>query len=135
PRTRAPTTSFLPRRVVRVTHGGCPATPVASEHVQQEVDAVDGATGEAADDGAVHADVLEVIAGMLLDQPRGALGPERAHAVLDELRDPAVVALHELRRTRPQPAGNLDPQDGVSDQRLPRPLKPLGDPRDRFRTI
>src|SRR5688572_7262551 len=69
----------------------------ASEEAQEQVDAVDGAARETADDGAVHADELQVVAGVLLDQAHRALRPQRADAVLDELRDAAVIALHELR--------------------------------------
>src|SRR2546430_14059130 len=63
------------------------------EQAQQKVDRVEQAARETAHDGAVDPDVLEVVARVLLDEPDGALGAEREHALLDEGCEAAVVAL------------------------------------------
>ena len=57
------------------------------------MDGVDGPAGQASDHRPVHPDVLEIVAGMLLDQLHRARRPESADAVLDERGETAVVAM------------------------------------------
>ena len=57
---------------------------------------VEEPAGQTPDDGAVDADVLEIVARVLLDESHGALGAEREHTVLDEPGDPLVVVLDDL---------------------------------------
>src|SRR5438105_15127609 len=45
-----------------------------SEKTREQMHAMDGAAREPADHGAVHADVLEIVARVLLDHAHGALG-------------------------------------------------------------
>src|SRR5205823_4489511 len=52
-----------------------PGPETLLEEAEQEMDRVEEAAREAAHDGAVDPDVLEVVARMLLDEPDGALGP------------------------------------------------------------
>src|SRR6266508_3200179 len=65
--------------------GSGAAPPRCSNQPQQEVDRVEQPARQPADDRAVDADVLEVVAGVLLDESHHAFGAEGAHAVLDEL--------------------------------------------------
>ena len=73
------------------------------------MDRVDGAAGEAAHHRAVDPDELQIVARVLLDEPHRALGPQRAHAVLDELGDATVVALDQLGQARPDPGVDARP--------------------------
>src|SRR5436190_935657 len=83
---------------------------------------MDGAAREPADHGAVHTDVLEIVARMLLDHAHGALGAERAHAVLDEHREAPVMPLHELEHAGLRPRVELLAKAGVLEERVPRAL-------------
>src|SRR5438105_3800305 len=47
--------------------------PIPSQQPEEQVQGVEGAAGEAAHDGAVDADVLKVVTGVLLDEAHGAL--------------------------------------------------------------
>src|SRR6267142_5466674 len=105
----------------------------ASEQTQQQMQAVDGAAGEAADDRAVDADVLQVVARVLLDQPHGALGPERPHAVLDEGGKAIVMALDQRAHLRLDPRVDLAPQLAIAEQREARAVEAIDQPRRHFR--
>ena len=60
------------------------------------MDCVVEPAGETADHGAVDTDVLEIVSGVLLDEPDRSLGPKGVHASLDELGDSIVVTLDGL---------------------------------------
>ena len=70
---------------------------------------------------------------MLLDEADGALGTERADAVLDERRDAGVVALDEHSHLRLGPGVDLAAQPGVGNQRQPRAIEPVAQPRRELR--
>src|SRR2546426_9369034 len=55
--------------------------PLPSQQLEQQMQAVETAAGQAADEGAVDPDVLQVVAGVLLDESDGTLGTERANTV------------------------------------------------------
>src|SRR5437667_4045259 len=74
------------------------------EQAQEEEDRVEQAAREPAHDGAVDADVLEVVARVILDEPDGAFGAEREHALLDEGRETIVGALDRLDHAPLDPA-------------------------------
>src|SRR5712671_2565326 len=82
-------------------------SPRCSNQTQQEVDRVEQPARQSADDRAVDANVLEVVAGVVLDESHRAFGAEGAHAVLDELGEPLVVALDRLDRARFHPSVEL----------------------------
>src|SRR5437899_6031294 len=103
------------------------------EEAQQKVDRVEQAARETAHDGAVDPDVLEVVARVLLDEPDGALGAEREHALLDEGCEAVVVALDRLDHPCLDPAVDLPAQRRVGRQRAPRALESLDHPRGRLR--
>ena len=65
------------------------------------MDQVNEPSGQATHHSAVDTDVLEVVAGVLLDEPYGALGAEGTHAVLDEGGQPGVVMLDQLKGNIP----------------------------------
>src|SRR5262252_290443 len=67
-----------------------------SQEANEEMDCVEEPAGEAADHGAVDTDVLEIISGVLLDEPDRSLGPKGVHAPLDEPGDAIVVTLDGL---------------------------------------
>src|SRR5262245_63976947 len=93
--------------------------------VQYQLDRVEQSARQAADNGAVDADVLQVVPCVLLDQPHRALWPQRQDAVLDEPGDALVMALDDLENARLGPAVELPAQLLVGDQRAPGPLEPL----------
>src|SRR2546425_5380421 len=78
-------------------------SPSRSEQTHQQVDRIEETAGEPPDHGAVDADILEIVAGVLLDESHGAFRPQRVHALFDERGDAAVVALHQLGRPRLDP--------------------------------
>src|SRR5581483_12187405 len=76
------------RTAVRRGRSGAPPLPAGappgSAPVQQQVDRVDRAAGEPAHHRPVHADELEVVARLVLDEPYRPFRPERADPALDE---------------------------------------------------
>src|SRR5213594_2096959 len=96
---------------------GAAPLPRCSNQPQQEVDRVEQPARQSADDRAVDADVLEVVAGVVLDESHRAFGAEGAHAVLDELGEPLVVALDRLDRARFHPLVELLAEVLVAGQR------------------
>src|SRR2546423_238900 len=117
-------------------NGGASGARASSpEEAQQEVDGVEEAAREAAHHGAVDPDELEIVAGVLLDQAHGALGPEGEDALFDELRQPAVVALDRFERAGLRPAVDLAPEGGVVRERVPGAVEALGHPRDHVRAL
>src|SRR5439155_1957652 len=135
-KTSDATTRFPATRSVRVrrSHRSSSAgSPPALEEAQQKVDRVEQAARETAHDRAVDPDVLEVVARVLLDEPDGALGAEREHALLDEGCEPVVVALDRLDHPCLDPTVDLPAQRRVGRQRAPRALESLDHPRGRLR--
>src|SRR3989442_11109745 len=90
------------RRDNEVSGTADPSTTL--EQAQEEVDRVEQAAREPAHDGAVDPDVLEVVARVILDEPDGAFGAEREHALLDEGRETIVGALDHLDHAPLDPA-------------------------------
>src|SRR5437667_10058801 len=102
------------------------------QQAQEKVDRVEQPAGESSYDRAVDADVLKVVAGMLLDESHRALGAEGAHAVLDELGEPLVVPLDRLDHAPLHPRIELPPEVLVPGQRPARTFEPLHDPDADF---
>src|SRR5207247_2419309 len=98
------------------------------EQSQHEMHGVQRAAGETTHHGAVDADVLQVVTRVLLDEPDRAVRPERAHALLDQRRDAAVVTVEQLERARLDPVIDVDPERGVLDERLAPLLEAVGEP-------
>src|SRR5215468_7516271 len=71
-------------------------TGTESQEANEEMDCVEEPAGKAADHGAVDTDVLEIVSGVLLDEPDRSLGPKGVHAPLDEPGDAIVVTLDGL---------------------------------------
>ena len=74
---------------------------------------VDGADRQAPDRGTVDPDVLEVVAGMLFDEPGSVLGPERVDPALDEGGDAILIALDERGGRRLEPSIEAMPERAV----------------------
>src|SRR5712691_8131306 len=117
-----------PARVDRWGNRGERRRPRCSNQTQQEVDREEQPARQSADDRAVDADVLEVVAGVVLDESHRAFGAEGAHAVLDELGEPLVVALDRLDRARFHPSVELLAEVLVPGQRPAGALESLHDP-------
>ena len=92
------------------------------------MDAVDRAPGQSTHDGAVHADVLQIVAGVLLDQPDRALGAERAHAVLDEARRSGRGGARPARSPAPSPSAPSSPRSSASSTMAPARPAPAARP-------
>src|SRR6266542_6628928 len=92
------------------------------------MEAIERAAGQPAHEGAVDPDVLQVVAGVLLDEPDGALGTERANPIRYEVRDPTVIPVHELDRARLEPAVELRAQRRVPGESAPALVQPFDDP-------
>src|SRR5215510_5585491 len=99
------------------------------------MEAVDPAAGEAADHGAVDADVLQVVAGVLLDESDRALRAEGVDAALDEGRGLPLVPGDDVRRLRLEPVVELRAQRLVRDEGLPRALDLIADPHHQVGSI
>ena len=96
------------------------------------MDRVEQPARQTTDDGAVDADVLQVVPGMLLDEPDRAFGAERQHTVLDELREPLVMALDDLEHPRLGPPVELLAKILVGGQRPAGALESFHDPDAHF---
>src|SRR5258707_8936519 len=96
---RSPRASFAATRGTRSTGPASEAGRVGargvSQEVEKEVEPVDPSAREAADHGAVDADVLEIVARVLLDEPHRACRSERMDAALDERSQMILIAFDE----------------------------------------
>src|SRR5207245_11012907 len=103
-----------------------------SDQAQEQVARVAPPARQTTADGAVDADVLQVVPGMLLDEPDRAFGAERQHTVLDELRDALVMALDDLEHPRLGPPVELLAKILVGGQRPAGALESFHDPDAHF---
>src|SRR5262249_55200221 len=106
----------------------------SSEQAQEQMDAVDSATSQTSHHRAVDPDVLQIVAGVLLDEADGASGAEGEHTLLDDLGDPPVVTLDRVDEAALDPEVEVAAQDLVGDHVQSRLLQALGHPPDHLRT-
>src|SRR5262249_56149138 len=106
-----------------------------SRQVEEQVNRVEPTAGQAADHGAVDPDVLQVVAGMLLDESHRALRAEGVDAALDERRDARMVTLDHFDGASLDPAVEASTQLLVGGDLTPEVLEARADPRHRLRTL
>src|SRR5215813_14040745 len=100
----------------------------ASDEPQREADGVEEPARQAPHDRAVHPDVLEIVAGVLLDEAHRAVGAQRPHAVFDELGDPLVVTIDRLEYACLRPPVEIAPERLVIGQGAPGAVEAVHDP-------
>src|SRR5437867_4382400 len=120
----------VPRQRMTVTH----LPPRQSDEPEEQMNPVDGATGQPADHGAVDPDVLEIVAGVLLDEPDGPLGPQRVDPALDEDGDPVLVAPDERGRLRLEPSVEVPPERAIGGHHRANPLELVDEPGGELRS-